>query len=179
MKKLQAIQVVKEYDRKGVYVFTNHDLKKLFPEDSPKAFSEGLRRLEQAGILERVCRGVYLNASASSFTAYVIEEIAKTLRRGEYNYVSLESALAEYGVISQIPIDRIRIMTTGRKGVYQTPYGVIEFTHTDRSRKSILDSIMVVPGRPLRIAKKEAALRDLKRVGRNLDLINLKELDDD
>ncbi len=41
----------------------------------------------------------------------------------------LESALSEYGVISQIPIDRLTIMTTGRKGHYKTPYGTIEFTH--------------------------------------------------
>lgn len=39
--------------------------------------------------------------------------------RGEYNYISLESALSEYGIISQIPIDRLTIMTTGRKGEYK------------------------------------------------------------
>ncbi len=33
---------------------------------------------------------------------------------GEYNYVSLESMLSEYGLISQIPIDRLTVMTTGR-----------------------------------------------------------------
>ncbi len=45
-----------------------------------------------------------------------IEYVAKSLRRGEYNYISLESALSKYGVISQIPIDRLTVMTTGRKG---------------------------------------------------------------
>ena len=44
---------------------------------------------------------------AHSFDGYVIEQIAKTLRRGEYNYVSLESILSEYGLISQIPIDSL------------------------------------------------------------------------
>ena len=67
-------------------------------------------------------------------------------------------------------------MTTGRKGIYNTIYGVIEFTHTKRTVKDILESTSKVNGRPLRMASKEAALRDLKRVGRNMNLINPEEL---
>jgi len=47
--------------------------------------------------------------------------------------------LSEYGVISQIPLDRLTVMTTGRKGIYKTIYGTIEFTHTKRSVENILD----------------------------------------
>ena len=36
-----------------------------------------------------------------------------------------------------------------------------------------------VENRPLRIATKETAWRDLKRVGRNLALVNIEELDED
>jgi predicted transcriptional regulator of viral defense system len=107
MNKEQAINVLREQDRKGRYVFSNHDLYKLFPEDSFKTFNEGLSRLAKSGILKRACRGVYVNEEARQFDSYTIERIAKTLRRGEYNYVSLESILSEYGVISQIPIDRL------------------------------------------------------------------------
>ena len=32
-----------------------------------------------------------------------------------FNYISLETALSDEGVISQIPINRITIMSTGRK----------------------------------------------------------------
>jgi hypothetical protein len=67
-------------------------------------------------------------------------------------------------------------MTTGRKGVYNTTYGVIEFTHTKRTVKNILESTSKVNKRPLRIASKETALRDIKRVGRNINLINPEEL---
>jgi len=177
MKKMQAIQRLREYDKKGRYVFTRRDLAKLFPGDDTKAFSEGLNRLVKAGVLQRACRGIYVNDSAHSFDSYVVEHIAKALRRGEYNYVSLESILSEYGVISQIPIDRLTVMTTGRTSTYQTAYGVIEFTHTKRSIVNILEHIRTVEGRPLRIATKKAAIRDLKRVGRNLNLLN--EEDDD
>lgn len=79
--------------------------------------------------------------------------------------------LAEYGVISQIPLDRLSIMTTGREGVYKTAYGTIEFTHTKRSISDIIDNIRTIEKRPLRIATQGAALRDLKRVGRNLHLL--------
>lgn len=106
--------------------------------------------------------------------ADLLERVAKTLRRGEYNYISLESALSEYGVISQVSVGRITVVTTGRKGEYKTPYGVIEFTHTKRSVTDILAGVLD-RGHPLRIATKEAALRDLKRVGRNTHLIDPEE----
>ena len=167
-----AIKVLRAWDEKGMYVFTKHDLHKLFPEDSSKTLSEGLNRLVKAGILKRACRGIYVNENAMSFDSYTIERIAKALRRGEYNYVSLESMLSEYGEISQVPIDRLTLMTTGRKGTYKTPYGIIEFTHTKRSVKNILSNTHKVSQRPLRIALKDAALRDLKRVGRNVNLVN-------
>jgi len=146
-------------------------LAKLFPEDSPKTFSEGLNRLVKAGVLTRACRGVYVNDRAHSFDGRVIERIAQALRPGEFTYVSLESMLSEYGEISQIPIDRLTLMTTGRKGVYKTPYGVIEFSHTKRPLSDILTRIKQVDGRPLRVADREAAWRDLKRVGRNTRMV--------
>ena len=176
MNREQAIKVFKEQEKKGKHVFSNHDLRKLFPQDSYKTFNEGLKRLVKSGVLQHTCRNVYVNQESRQLDSYTIERIAKTLRRGEYNYISLESMLSEYGVISQILIDRITIMTTGRKGVYNTTYGVIEFTHTKRSIKDILESTSKVNERPLRMASKETALRDLKRVGRNMSLINPEEL---
>jgi len=74
----QAIRVLSEWDRRGRYVFTLHDLAKLFPSDKPKTLKEGVNRLVRDGLLKRACRG-------------------------------LESALSEYGAISQFPIDRLNI----------------------------------------------------------------------
>lgn len=70
-------------------------------------------------------------------------------------------------------------MTTGRKGLIKTAYGVIEFTHTKRSFTNILKNIITVKNRPLRIATKQAAWRDLKRVGRNIDMVDVEELKPD
>lgn len=171
MNRARASEVLREWDRKGRYVFSRRALAKLFPEDNPKAFTEGLNRLVKAGVLTRACRGVYVNPDAHSFDSRVIERIAQTLRPGELNYVSLESALSEYGEISQIPVDRLTVMTTGRKGLYRTPYGVIEFTHTARPAADILSHVRRMEGRPLRIAGRQAARRDLKRVGRNVGMV--------
>lgn len=175
MKKLEAIQVLREFDKQGKYVFTKHDMAKLFPQDDPRALDESLNRMVRADLIKRAFKGIYVNDHAQCFDIYTIEHIAKALRRNEYNYVSLESILSEYGIISQIPLDRLTVMTTGRKGVYKTLYGVIEFTHTKRSVMNIIDHIQTIKERPLRIATKETALRDLKRVGRNLHLLQIEE----
>lgn len=176
MKHIDAIQLLREWDQRGRYVFTRQDLKKILPTNNPTTFTKRLNRLTETGTLKRVCRGVYLNPHATHLDSYTIERIAIALRRGHYNYVSLESMLSEYGVISQIPIDRLTVMTTGRKGVYTTPYGTIEFTHTKRNREDILNNTQLAEARPLRIATKETAWRDLKRVGRNTHLLNKEEL---
>lgn len=179
MNKIQAIKVLRDWRKRARYIFTTHTLSQLFSEDSPKTLSEALNRLVKADLIERVCRNVYVNHDGLDSDRYLIEKIAKVLRPGCYNYVSLESMLSEYGVISQIPIDRLTVMTTGRKGLYKTSYGVIEFTHTKRSVVDILNHTDITNNRPLRIATKATAWRDLKRVGRNVNLVNEQELHDD
>jgi len=178
MKKSNAFSVLREWDENGRFVFTKQDLSKLFFKDSPKAFTEGINRLVHENLLVRACRGIYVNPHAHSFDGYVIERVAIALRRGDYNYVSLESMLSEYGVISQIPIDRLTVMTTGRKGTFNTHYGVIEFTHTKQSVSEILSFLQRIEERPLPVATREIAWRDLKRVGRNIQMVNRAELYD-
>ena len=178
MDQLTAITLLNTWGRRDRYVFTKHELAKLFPNDTAKAFTAGLNRLVKAGLIQRVCRGIYLNKEALVSDRYLLERIAKALRSGTYNYVSLESMLSEYGLISQIPIDRLTLMTTGREGLYETPYGTIEFTHTKRSVIDILKNTYHASERPLRMATKQAAWRDLKRVGRNLDLIQQENIDE-
>lgn len=160
------------WDLQGRQVFTRRDLARLFPEDSPRALTKGIARLVNKGLLEQVCRGVYINPLARYRDSRLLEHVAVAMRRGEYSYLSLESALSEYGAISQIPLDRLTVMTTGRKGEYRTPYGVIEFTHTARPAEDILASTVSTADRPLRVATLPAAWRDLKRVGRNLALVD-------
>jgi len=179
MNRLKAIQALQLWDKKGKYVFTTRELHKIFYYDNHKTCTEGIYRLVKDNLLVRAYRGIYVNPNARSIDPYVIEHIAKALRYGEYNYVSLESLLSEYGLISQILVDRLTVMTTGRKGVCHTSYGTIEFTHTKRSISEIIHDIKQTENRPLRIVSKQIAWRDLKRVGRNIGMVDRDQLNDD
>lgn len=171
MKMIDAIKLFRALDQRGIYVFSYGDIVKMFPEEREKALEKSLQRLVSEGFLERVTKGVYLNPMATSKKGNIIEDIAVVLRRGFFSYISLESILSEYGAISQIPISRLTIMTSGAKGEYKTPYGTIEFTHTKRSPAEIIRRTLQDKNRPLRIATEEAARQDLLRVGRNTNML--------
>ena len=176
MKLADAIRMFHDIDQKyHYYVFSKKNLNVIFSNESERSLEKSIARLITAGILERACRGIYIFAYASSKNSYIIEAIAQKMRYGKGCYVSLESALSEYGLISQIPIGVITIMTTGRAGRHKTPFGIIEFTHTSRGPKQLAERYNLIDGRPLPLAKEWAALGDLKRVGRNLSMI----IDDD
>ena len=172
---MTALQRLDSWDKNGRSIFTRKDLAKIFHEDNSKTLQEGINRLRKHGILEGVARGIYYYALSRTHDSYRLERIARAMRRGEYSYVSLESALSEYGAISQIPIDRLTIMTTGRKGTHRTPYGTIEFTHTSRPIIELLPRMRDI-GRPLKMATPEAAWADLKRVGRNTYLVDVEAI---
>lgn len=178
MNRMEAIHKLAALDRVGVYVLTKGDLAKAFPDEKEKAFEKSLQRLVSDGILQRVAKGVYVNAMAKSKKGRVIEDIAAVLRRGHFSYLSRESMLSEYGVISQVPMSRVTLMTTGANGVYETPYGTIEFTHTKRRLAELIERTVMVKGRSLPIATKKAAVADLVRAGRNTNMIDMWELAD-
>ena len=175
MRLAEALNTLDGWSRRGRLVFAQNDLRKLFPGDSDATFKAGLARLKANGFVKRVARGVYLYTLAGNHVPHLLERIAVTLRRGHYNYISLESALSVYGIISQVPLAGITVMTTGRSGIFDTPFGRIEFTHTKRRGDLILTHTRDV-GRPLRMATPEAAVRDLRRVGRNVHLVDGEEL---
>ena len=177
MHQIEAVRQLMRYDNEGTHVFTKKDLAKIFREDRTHALDASLIRLVRSGVLRRAVKGVYVNALSPNQGPDTIEYVARAMRRGDYNYVSLESALSEYGVISQIPM-RLTVMTTGRRGEYNTPFGVIEFTHTARPTLDVINGMTDV-GRPLKFATKQTAYRDLKRVRRNLHLIDESVLHED
>lgn len=178
MNQALAVKTFSDWARRGRVVFTVGDLAKLFPGERRKTLLASLRRLVDERILGRACRGVYVYLLSGNSAPHLIEQIAVALRRGDYSYVSLESALSAYGAISQIPVDRLTVMTTGRSGLYRTPWGVIEFTHTKRSPIDVLKNTRRIEG-PLRMATPQTAWRDLKRVGRNTHLVDTDLLSND
>ncbi len=97
-----------------------------------------------------------------------------SLRDGELCYISFEDALSRWSVISQIPMILI-LGTTGESGFYKTRFGSIEFVHVPHSRELILSNT-TEPYYAIRLAKKSFAFEDLKRIDRNMHLIDYEEL---
>lgn len=171
-----ALRRLAELDCKGVKVFARQDLATILECTSAHDLARKIRILMDHAVLQRVAKGIYFNGMSRSSRGYLVEEIACVLRRGHFNYVSLESILSEFGVISQIMISRITVMTTGASGTVDTPFGTIEFTHTKRNIESLHARTRSLKGRPLAIATKHAGAADLRRVGRNTNMIDVEEL---
>jgi len=167
----EAVQLLAAWDRRGRCVFLKRDLAKILDE-SGKTLDQTLRRLVAAGLLERVAHGVYVYALSAHLGVPALDEVALALRRGEYVFESYESALSQWGRISQVPIDTMTLATTGRKGVFRTRFGVIEFTHTAADAAEIAANTVARPGRAIPIATEAYALSGLRRTGRNLDLVD-------
>lgn len=163
--------VLRAQDRQGRWLFTAAQLRRL-TGDSVKAFEAAVQRHCRRGLLERVAHGLYANPHAHSAPANRLEAVARHLRPMDYCYVSLESRLSELGEISQIP-GVLTVMTSGRSQHYQTAYGTIEFTHTERDIPSLIASgqVYLDEERGIHVATAERARGDLKRVGRNIDLL--------
>lgn len=176
MKQIDAIDVFSKMDHvHGRRVFTGGDMRKLFPQDSERALVEGMMTLVKNKILERPARGIYVYAKSTRPRTHLLYEVARTLRRGHHTYLSFESALSEYGAISQVPFSTT-FMTTGRRGIFETKYGTIEFSHTDRHPSEFVGDL-IDNGRPLPIASFERALSDLIRINRNTHLlIDIEEI---
>ena len=90
-----------------------------------------MKRLADQGVLIRAARGVYVNPHARSMPGDVRAGLVRFLRPSAVTYVSLESKLSEAGAISQVATT-LTCMTTGSPGRFDTPWGTIEFTHTNR-----------------------------------------------
>jgi hypothetical protein len=177
MKLTEALHMLHEQDLRGNYVYQRQDLAYIF-EEVGITLSKTLERLVGRGILERAARSVYVFSLSRHIGGYTIEDIAMALRRYDYNYLSYESALSQYGAISQVPLEVITVATTGREGRVDTPFGSVDFTHTSLCPETIIAQIIERPPHPLPIATPTLALCNQRRTGRNLDLID-KEWQED
>src|SRR5210317_1372177 len=82
-------------------VFSASDLAAAVPECGQLPVL--LSRATKAGLLKRVCRGVYWYPVADYPREHLLYHAAARLRAGEFNFLSLETVLSDAGVISQVP----------------------------------------------------------------------------
>jgi hypothetical protein len=169
MKRSDLNDKLVQADVAGVWAFTPPSFSTLMGGIEPTYLKLRMKRLSDQGILVRAARGIYVNPYARSLPPDVRRGLLRFLRPREITYVSLESKLSEAGVISQIATV-LTCMTTGSPGRFETPWGAVELTHTDREIQVGTDVTAQDDG--TLEATLRTAVRDLRRVGRNLDLID-------
>jgi hypothetical protein len=175
MKRTQLMQQLTAADREGVWAFTPATFSALLGNVETNYLKLMMKRLTDQGVLTRATRGVYVNPNARCLPADLRAGLIRFLRPREISYVSLEYRLSEVGVISQVATV-LTCMTTGSPGRFDTPWGAIEFTHTDRDIAIETDVYFRDDG--VLEANIGRAVRDLRRVGRNTDLIDEEILAD-
>src|SRR5436190_2695520 len=131
MKRRILTQKLDDMDRRGVWAFTPATFSALLGNPEQNYLKLRMKRLADEGVLIRAARGVYVNPHARSLPNDVRRGLIRFLRPRELSYVSLEWKLSEAGAISQ-SATVLTCMTTGSPGRFDTPWGAIEFTHTDR-----------------------------------------------
>jgi len=175
MKRRDLSEKLAQADAAGVWAFVPQSFSALMGGIDPAYLRLMMKRLSDQRVLIRAARGVYVNPHARSRPADTRRGLLRFLRPREISYVSLESKLSEVGVISQIT-STLTCMTTGSPGWFETPWGAVEFTHTDRRIQVGRDVIVQDDG--MMEATVRTAIRDLRRVGRNLDLVDEEILAD-
>ena len=154
-------------------LFTLADLRAALPDLGESAFRSLIFRTERDGLLRRVCHGLYLYPRARIPDGLILYHAAARLMADAFNYISLESALSDAGVISQIPMNHVTLMTSGRSATFDCgDFGSIEFVHTKKSPADLADDLSYDQRCRLWRASSALALRDMKAARRNLDLID-------
>lgn len=157
-------------DKDGIWAFTPATVSAMCGGLDSNYRGVMLKRLVDQGVLERAAKGVYVNPLARSIPQDIRLGLVPYLRPGEVSYVSLETRLSEAGAISQIST-ALTLMTTGPTHSFATPWGVVDFTHTDR-QDPLADGIEYREDSPVPVATVARAYQDLKNVGRNLGLVD-------
>lgn len=154
-------------------LFTLNDLRCLLPGRPLGALKVLVGRAEKAGLLGRVCRGLYLYPRVFVADGLLLYRAAARLRADRLNYLSLESVLSDAGVISQIPMNWITVMSSGRSRIVDCGgFGRIEFIHTKKHPAELHEELTYDPRCGLWRASVALALRDMKSARRSLDLVD-------
>ena len=160
-------------------LYRSRDFRCLFPELTKEQYKDLLFRACSAGLLARVARGLYRDPHGVDSSGLLLFHAAAMLRPFHFNYISLETALSDAGWISQIPINWITIVSTGRSSVIEcSGLGTVEFVHTKRNPADLNDGIYFDEDRHMYCATPAIALRDMRMMQRStIDLV--QEPDDE
>lgn len=157
------------------YLFSLRDLGGVRSGQSMAALKALIGRAEKNGLLKRVCRGLYLYPKTDYPAGLVLYHAAARLRAHDFNYLSLESALSDAGVISQIPLNWITLMSSGRSYIFDCgSFGHIEFVHTKKIPDQVAEQLTYDSRCHLWRASVELALSDMVQTRRNMDIVDME-----
>ena len=164
---------------KDNYIFSTDSFRVLFPNLSKSGLLMLLSRAVKKGLLLRLCKGYYLYPKAQYQKGYELYNLATVLRKNNFCYLSLESILTEAGIISQIPLNTITVMTNGRSGKINCgKFGTIEFIHTKKDINSITKQLVYDKNYQIWKASPKLAYQDMLDTKRPLDLIDKEVLNE-
>lgn len=126
-----------------------------------------IRRMEQAGDVLRLKRGLYVVSPAVSRMPLSVELIANQLYSP--SYISCLSALRYYGLIPET-VYQTQSMTVKHTRTFETPQGVFSYYHIDRNVFPIGLTNIVSKGYSFVIATPEKALCDLVSISPQVNL---------
>ena len=168
-------EVLEEKASKAHYLFDVKDFYSLFPDSTDESIRMILSRAVKNGILERVCKGIYVYPKTSYDTSLVLFKVASKLRADCFNYVSLETVLSNESIISQQLLGWITVMTTGRSGVIKcSRFGTVELIHTSKPYEKIMPHLRLDMNTGMWWADMKLAMQDMKDTKRNLEMVNKK-----
>lgn len=162
-------------------VFTYADLMILFDLDARyDVLDVILVELLEDGFFIEALPNIFVIESASSFDFSTIrEKIAIAMRRGENMYVSMQTVLSDYQIISQIS-NALTVVTDGKSEVVKTKYGFINFYHLERPMKHLhLDTKVITNADGMRVAGALLALSDLTKLApEEVSTVDMEEYQD-
>ena len=121
---MTATEVISILRRHNLRIFTTADFITLSGLTDVTS-SQALLRLASQNLIVRIKRGVWVSKLVSDLNPY---EAVPFLRAPWPAYVSLHSALADYGVVEEIP-HVIYAVTSTMPRKYPTPIGKFRFHH--------------------------------------------------
>ena len=150
-------------------LFCAEDFYPLFPDFTMENLRMLLSRAAKSGILERVCKGVYLYPKSGYDPTTILFKTAARLRADCLNYVSLETVLSQSGAISQQLLGWITVMTTGRSGVITCGrFGTVKLIHTAKPTEKIMPHLRLDARTSMWWADEELALQDMRDTKRDV-----------
>lgn len=164
-KRISTIELIKKLQSLDKGYFTTANMQKItdLPRDSLKV---AINRLIEKGVLTRIKRGVY----QLGFSQVDVPKVANQLYYP--SYLSFESALSRYGILSQIPYTQT-FATTKRSKKMTLWEAEVEFRQL---KKELFFGYKMDDG--MYIAEPEKALLDqLYMVSRGRGSLDIEELD--